>query len=75
VYADTLVIRPNDPTMVMSCQVELVSAMGQIVYAAQADFSWLNRTFVADLSALAQGHYFVRIYWGDKRYIYKLIRS
>jgi subtilisin family serine protease len=75
VYADTLVIRPIDPTVIMSCQVELISAQGQVVFATQVDFSWLNRTFVADLGGLAEGYYFVRIYWGNKRYIYKLIRS
>ena len=74
ILTDTFTIKPFDPIQVTSCRVELLSSQGQVIYDVDASFSWLNRTFTADLTQLAAGMYFLRIWWGDKRYVYKLVK-
>lgn len=75
ILADTFTIKPFDPGQVTSCRVELVSAQGQVIYNADANFSWLNRTYTANLSQFGAGMYYLRIWWGDKRYVYKLVKT
>lgn len=74
ILTDTFTIKPFDPNQVMSCRVELLSSQGQVIYDADASFSWLNRTYTANLSQFAAGIYFLRIWWGDKRYTYRLVK-
>ena len=74
VLADTLTIRPFDPEKVTSCRVELLSSQGQVVHSTDAGFSWLNRTYTANLSQFASGMYYLRILWGEKRYTFKLVK-
>lgn len=74
VLADTLTIRPFNPERVTSCRVELLSSQGQLVHTADAGFSWLNRTYTANLSQFAAGMYYLRILWGEKRYTFKLVK-
>lgn len=75
VLADTFTIKPYDPEQVTSCRVELISSQGQVLFNADANFSWLNRTYTTNLSHVAAGIYYLRIRWGDKRYVYKLFKS
>ncbi len=75
VLADTFTIKPFDPTQVTTCRIELVSSQGQVLYNADAAFSWLNRTFTANLSPLAAGLYYLRISWGGKRYVYRMVKA
>jgi serine protease AprX len=74
VLADTLTIRPFDPGQVTSCRVEILSSQGQLVHSTEAGFSWLNRTYTANLSQFAAGMYYLRIHWGEKRYTFKLVK-
>ncbi|MBA4054558.1 MAG: hypothetical protein C0490_07595, partial [Marivirga sp.] len=75
ILTDTFTIKPFDPGQVTSCRVELVSSQGQVLYRADANFSWLNRTYTANLSQFVAGMYYLRIWWGDKRYVYKLVKA
>ena len=74
VLADTLTIRPFDPGQITSCRVEILSSQGQLVHSTEAAFSWLNRTYTANLSQFAAGMYYLRIHWGEKRYTFKLVK-
>ncbi|MDH5248856.1 MAG: S8 family peptidase, partial [Cyclobacteriaceae bacterium] len=74
ILSDTFTIRPFDPNQITSCRVELLSSQGQVVYTAEANFSWLNRTATVNLSTVRAGLYYLRIWWGEKRYIYKMIK-
>ncbi|HEY5919494.1 MAG TPA: T9SS type A sorting domain-containing protein, partial [Chryseolinea sp.] len=74
VLADTLIIRPFDPGQITSCRVEILSSQGQLVHSTEAEFSWLNRTYTANLSQFAAGMYYLRIHWGEKRYTFKLVK-
>jgi hypothetical protein len=74
IQADTVTIVPFDPNQITSCHVELVSPQGQVVYDADVSFSWLNRYYTANLSQLTAGIYFLRIWWGDSRYTFKLVK-
>ncbi|HEX6891257.1 MAG TPA: S8 family serine peptidase [Chryseolinea sp.] len=75
VLADTLTIRPFDPGQITSCRVEILSSQGQLVHSTEAEFSWLNRTYTANLSQFAAGMYYLRILWGEKRYTFKLVKA
>ncbi len=74
IVSDTVSIVPFDPSEVMSCRIEILSAQGQIIHDADVDFSWLNRSYTANLSQAAAGIYYLRIWWGDKRYTCKLVK-
>ena len=74
VMADTLIIRPFDPAQITSCRVEIFSSQGQLVHTKDASFSWLNRTYTANLSQFSAGMYYLRILWGEKRYTFKLVK-
>jgi len=74
VVSDTVTIVPFDPSEVMSCHIEILSPQGQVIHNADIDFSWLNRSYTANLGQVAAGIYFVRIWWGDKRYTCKLVK-
>lgn len=74
ILADTLTIRPFDPSQITSCKLEILSSQGQLVHTSDANFSWLNRTYTANLSHFAAGMYYLRIHWGEKRYTFKLVK-
>ncbi|MBL0744910.1 S8/S53 family peptidase [Chryseolinea lacunae] len=71
---DSLTIRPFNPNEVATCQVEIVSSQGRLVLRSEIAFSWLARTYTADLSQVASGVYVLRLTWGDRRFVYKLIK-
>jgi len=71
---DTLTISPFDPEVINSCQVEIISSQGQLLRQGLVRFDWLNRTYRADLSAMAPGTYFVRIYSENRRHTFKLVK-
>lgn len=71
---DTLNISPIDPELVDSCEIEIISSQGQLIRRATARFNWLNRTFKADLSALAAGIYYVRILAEKSRHTFRLVK-
>lgn len=72
--SDTITIRPFDPTMVSTCKVEVVSAVGQVVYETFANFSWLARTHTSYVTTLPVGVYFMRISWGEKKYTFRIVK-
>lgn len=75
VISDTFTIKPFDPNQVVTCRLEILSSQGQLVYGSDANFSWLNRTYTASLSPFAAGIYFLRIWWGEKRFTFKLLKT
>lgn len=74
VSRDTITISPIDPTQISSCKIELVNAQGQVVHEKTVNFSWAERIYTASVSTLSAGIYFVRIWWGDKKFTYKIIK-
>lgn len=71
---DTLTISPFDPNVIQSCEIELLSSQGQIIGRHTANFSWLHRTFQTNLSALAAGIYYVRVFHEKRRHTFKLVK-
>lgn len=74
VTADTLLIRPADPSVASSCRVEILAADGKVLTTQDVNFSWLNRSYKADLSAFRAGLYFVRVIWQDRRHVYRIVK-
>ena len=71
---DTLTISPYDPDVIDSCEVEIISSQGQIIGRGTVYFDWLNRTYQADMSAMAPGVYFIRIHSEKTRHTFKLVK-
>jgi serine protease AprX len=71
---DSVTIRPFDPIQVGSCKVEVISSQGQKIYEASVSFSWENRTYTSYVTNLSAGIYFMRIWWGDKHYTFKVVK-
>ncbi|HTE30753.1 MAG TPA: S8 family peptidase [Chryseolinea sp.] len=74
ILSDTFTIRPSDPSQITACRIEVVSSQGQVVYNEDINFSWLNRSYTGNLGSVAAGYYILRIWWGEKRYTYKLVK-
>jgi hypothetical protein len=72
---DSVTIRPFDPNQVSICKVEVLTSQGQTVHEATVNFSWANRTYTSYVTTLPTGVYFMRIWWGDKRFTYKVIKG
>lgn len=71
---DTLTISPLDPDLIDSCQIEIISAQGQILGRNTAYFNWLNRTYKTDMSGLASGIYYIRVFSEQRCYTFKLVK-
>lgn len=71
---DTLMVRPSDPNVIQSCEIQLVNAQGAILRRNTVRFDWLNRSYRADLSSLAAGIYYVRILDQKTRHTFRLVR-
>jgi hypothetical protein len=74
ILGDSITIKPFDPSEVTSCKVEMLSTLGQVVYEAFVNFSWANRTHTSYVTALPEGVYFMRVWWRDKRYTFKVVK-
>jgi hypothetical protein len=71
---DTVTVSPIHPDSITSCRVELISAQGQIVAKDSVQFSWLNNAYKADLTSVSAGLYYIRIWHGARRFIFKVIK-
>ena len=71
---DTLTISPADPDLVRSCDIEIISAQGQLVGRKTVQFDWLNRNYKANLSGLPSGIYYIRVFHEKSRHTFRLIK-
>lgn len=71
---DTLTISPQDPEVIDSCEIEIISSQGRILGRGRVRFDWLNRTYQTDMSAMAPGIYFIRIHSESRRQTFKVVR-
>ena len=71
---DTVTVSPVDPITVPSCRIELISAQGQLLSNELVDFSWLNRKYTKDVSQLSAGLYYYRIWLGQRRFVFKVVK-
>jgi subtilisin family serine protease len=71
---DTLTISPLDPEVVESWDIQIISAQGQILAKNTTSFNWLNRTYRADMSRMASGIYYIRVFSEQKRYTFKVVK-
>jgi hypothetical protein len=71
---DTVTVSPLDPDSIASCRVELISAQGQLIANDSVNFSWTNNTYKADLTSVSPGLYYIRIWHGARRFVFKVIK-
>ena len=71
---DTLTISPIDPDEIRSCEIEFLSAQGQVLDRYTARFDWLHRYYQADLSRFSAGVYYVRVFHDKRRHTFRLVK-
>jgi subtilisin family serine protease len=71
---DTLTISPLDPEVIDSWDIQIISAQGQILAKNTTTFNWLNRIYRADMSRMASGIYYIRVFSEQKRYTFKVVK-
>ncbi len=71
---DTLMVSPLDPALIDSCEMEIISSQGQRVGQYTIHFNWLNRTFKKDISSLASGIYYIRIFSQETRHTFRVVK-
>src|SRR6187551_1395898 len=74
IISDSVFIKPFNPVEVASCRLQLLSIQGQVIYDGDISFSWVNLTASVNVSPLSSGIYFMRIFWNNKRFTYKLVK-
>lgn len=72
---DIIWLRPQDPNVVSSCRLELISNLGQIVYKGNVNFSWRELTHAIDVTNLRAGLYTFRVKWNDKVFQYRFVKN
>jgi serine protease AprX len=72
--SDTLHIKPFDPEEITYCEIELMSAQGQLLARHVATFNWLNNTYPTDISHLSEGVYYVRVWLGGQWFVFKVVK-
>jgi serine protease AprX len=72
---DTLYVKPIDPEQITSCDFEIISAQGQLIKKYAATFSWLNNAYRTDISYLSAGIYYVRVWNGRERFVFKVVKE
>lgn len=71
---DTVSIRPFNPEEITSCVVELISFQGQTLSKDTVNFSWLNRSYQKNISHLPSGSYYLRVWTGQVRFVFKVVK-
>jgi serine protease AprX len=71
---DTLTISALGPDLMDSCEIEIISAQGQILARNTVHFNWLNRSYKTNLSGLTSGIYYIRVFSHERRYTFKLLK-
>jgi subtilisin family serine protease len=71
---DTLTISPFDPGVIETCDIEIISAHGQVLGRDTAHFNWLNRNYKTDMSGLASGIYYIRVFHEKRRHTFRLVK-
>lgn len=71
---DTLIIRPFDPNVVQSCEIQLVNGQGAILRRHTVHFDWLNRTYRANFAGVPAGVYYVRILHEKSKHTFRVVK-
>jgi serine protease AprX len=71
---DTITIGPVNPEAVGTCRVEVISVQGQLLGEETLTFDLLSNNIRADVSHLAAGMYYLRFWFGGKKYLFKVVK-
>lgn len=74
IFEDELIIRPKNPELITTLSYQLLNTNGQVLEQRNVYFSWRNNQYSSDVSRLAAGVYFLKVYAGDKIYVYRLVK-
>jgi len=66
---DFVYLSSNRENMVFEAEVQILNASGQMI----EQFDWYGKTKVADLSAFADGVYFIKVIEGSRNEIFKVV--
>lgn len=71
---DTLHVRPADPELYTSCQLELRDVQGRVIATSEVLFDWLNREYAGNLSSISAGLYILTIRHASGAFTFKVIK-
>jgi serine protease AprX len=73
-FVDTVKVRPINPDQFPSCRLEVITSDGRTIADQTLSFTWLNREFAADMAGFSAGVYYFRIWLGEKRFVFKVVK-
>jgi hypothetical protein len=71
---DTITIGPINPETAGTCRIEMISMQGQLLGEETITFNLLNNNHKANVSHLAAGMYYLRVWFGGKRHVFKIVK-
>jgi subtilisin family serine protease len=73
-FNELISIRSQNPEEISSCSIEVLNVQGQVLQNRTVTFSWLNTSYVADLSNLSSGLYILRITFQKSVSTFKIVK-
>ncbi|NJM26266.1 MAG: T9SS type A sorting domain-containing protein [Bacteroidia bacterium] len=67
-------IRPNNPEIISSCRLQMISLSGQLVLDYNVSFDWLHREYTAATQDLPAGIYILRIFHNENLFTFKIVK-
>ena len=74
IVSDSFFVKLIEPNQITKCRIQLLSTNGQLKYDEEFSISNTNQTYSVGVARLSSGLYFMRIYWNNKIYTYKLVK-
>jgi serine protease AprX len=71
---DTITIGPINPETAGTCRIEMISMQGQLLGEETITFNLLKNNHKANVSHLAAGMYYLRVWFGGKRHVFKIVK-
>jgi serine protease AprX len=72
---DTLILYPKNPDAFQNVSIDMLTSDGKPIGKDTAQFTWLNRSYRANVSTLSSGLYFVRVMYEGRRYIFRVFKE
>ncbi len=74
ILTGSIFVKTIAPNQVAECKIQLLSTQGRLMYDGAISISWFNPTASVNVSSLSPGVYFMRLFWNNKIFTYKLVK-
>jgi hypothetical protein len=73
-FTSAIHIRPNNPEELTFGRAEILNTQGQVTEVGLITFNWLAPAYEVSFASLSPGMYFLRIYYGTKIFVTKIVK-